>query len=112
MPADSAPATDSSYQPLSPAELQAAVPITVDWLWDGYLARGNVTLLTSPWKSGKTTLLAALLAKLHSGGQLAGWTVRPGKAVVITEESKQQWAARCAKFAIGDEALCICRPFR
>jgi hypothetical protein len=28
----------------------------VDWLWDGYLARGSVTLLTSQWKTGKTTL--------------------------------------------------------
>ena len=28
----------------------------VGWLWQGYLAAGNVTLLTSQWKSGKTTL--------------------------------------------------------
>ena len=27
------------------------------WLWQGYLTPGNVTLLTSQWKAGKTTLL-------------------------------------------------------
>jgi AAA domain len=37
-----------------------AAPLS--WLWHGYLAAGNVTLLTSQWKSGKTTLLAVLLA--------------------------------------------------
>jgi hypothetical protein len=28
------------------------------WVWDGYLAHGSVTLLTSQWKLGKTTLLS------------------------------------------------------
>jgi RecA-family ATPase len=59
----------------------------LSWLWHGYLAAGNVTLLTSQWKSGKNTLVAVLLAKLAQGGQLAGLAVRPGKAVVISEES-------------------------
>jgi hypothetical protein len=26
----------------------------LDWLWNVYLARGNLTLLTSLWKAGKT----------------------------------------------------------
>jgi AAA domain len=29
----------------------------VKWLWDGYLARKHLTLLTGQWKIGKTTLL-------------------------------------------------------
>src|SRR5262249_25277614 len=33
----------------------------LEWLWHGIIARGNLTLLTSRWKSGKTTLLAGLL---------------------------------------------------
>ena len=32
----------------------------VSWLWDGFLAAGNLTLLTSLWKSGKTTLVSCL----------------------------------------------------
>src|SRR5207249_5540967 len=33
------------------------------WLWHGLLGPGKLTLLTSLWKSGKTTLLAHLLAR-------------------------------------------------
>ena len=34
-----------------------------DWLWSGFLARGDITLLTSGWKLGKTTLLAGVLRR-------------------------------------------------
>jgi len=50
----------------------------VNWLWGGYLAPGNVTLLTGLWRAGKTTLIAALLARMQAGGSLAGLAVRPG----------------------------------
>ena len=43
-----------------------------DWLWQGYLAPAMTTLLTSQWKSGKTTLVSVLLARLERGGQLLG----------------------------------------
>ncbi len=35
-----------------------------NWLWDGFLAGGNVTLLTGLWKAAKTTLLSVLLSRL------------------------------------------------
>ena len=38
----------------------------MDWLWHGYLAAGQLTLLTSLWKSGKTTLLLELTRDLLS----------------------------------------------
>ena len=34
-----------------------------DWLWHGFLAASCTTLLTSQWKSGKTTLLSMLLSR-------------------------------------------------
>src|SRR5206468_12495095 len=64
------------------AHLERPVP----WIWHGYLARHSLTLLTGQWKIGKTTLLAALLARMGSGGELAGRPVSPGRAIVITEE--------------------------
>jgi len=74
----------------------AAAPTS--WLWDGYLAHGNVTLLTSQWKSGgKTTLLSVLLARREAGGQLAGLTVAAGRTVVVSEESPTLWNERRAK---------------
>src|SRR5262249_41455896 len=76
-----------AYVPLSYAELRPAAQAPRDWLWQGYLLPGAVTLLTSLWKSGKSTLLAVLLSRLKTGGMLAGLPVRAGRAVVISEES-------------------------
>ena len=82
------------------------------WLCDGYLRRGHITLLTSIWKSGKTTLVSVLLSKLAAGGTLAGQTLQPGRAVVVAEESDELWADRIEKLAIGTNVRILCRPFR
>ena len=81
-------------------------------MWHGYLAPGNLTLLTSQWKTGKTTLVATLLARLATGGTLAGLPVRPGRAVVVSEESAEHWERRDARLRFGSAVGFICRPFR
>ncbi len=91
-------------------ELAAAGGTTV-WLWDGYLAAGNVTLLTSQWKSGKTTLLSVLLARRESGGQLAGLDVRRGLTAVVSEEPALLWNERRQRLGFGPSAAFQCRPF-
>ncbi|MBM4071566.1 MAG: hypothetical protein FJ271_21925 [Planctomycetes bacterium] len=58
-----------------------------DWLWHGLVARGSMTLLTSMWKSGKTTLLSLLLSRRYTGGTLGGLAVKPGKSVVVSEST-------------------------
>src|SRR4051794_41918784 len=55
------------------------------WLWHGYLASANVTLLVGQWKTGKTTLLSVLLARLATGGTLAGQAVRAGRGGGVPE---------------------------
>jgi len=71
------------------AALQAGTPRDMPWLWHGYLAPGALTLLTSQWKSGKTTLVSILLAKLRTGGELAGLALAPGRAVIVSEEPRE-----------------------
>jgi AAA domain len=93
-------------------DLRQAAEAEAGWLWEGYLAPGNVTLLTGQWKSGKTTLVAVLLSRLGTGGVLGGLPVRPGKAVVITEESPAHWYYRGRKLLFGDHVCWFCRPFR
>ncbi|MFL5240782.1 MAG: AAA family ATPase [Gemmataceae bacterium] len=83
-----------------------------NWLWHGYLAPGCLTMLTGPWKLGKTTLLAALLGRMATGGEIAGQPVRPGRAVVISDESLDLWDLRLGQFDIGDHVGLLCRPFR
>jgi hypothetical protein len=93
-------------------DLSRAADAALPWLWRGYLAPGNVTLLTGQWKCGKTTLLAALLSRLGTGGTLAGLPLAAGKAVVVTEESPQHWQRRGQQFPFGPHLCWLCRPFR
>ncbi len=97
---------------LSLGELLSASAPAVRWLWDGYLAAGKLTLLTSQWKMGKTTLLSVLLAKMKAGGELAGRRVAPGRAAVVTEESPDYWAERGRRLGLGPDLLFLCQPFR
>jgi hypothetical protein len=83
---------------------------TASWIWEGYLLSGSMTLLTSQWKSGKTTLVSILLGRMKEGGELAGQPVLPGKAIVVSEESPEQWHVRHGKFDLG-HVYFLCRPF-
>jgi len=83
----------------------------VSWLWQGFLRPGTITLLTSLWKSGKTTLIAVLLAKMKSGGELAGRALSAGKALVVSEEPPSKWEERNQLHGFGDHVCWICRPY-
>jgi RecA-family ATPase len=92
-------------------ELTARPKADIDWVWPGYLAHGAVTLLTSQAKTGKTTLISALIAKMARGGELAGLTGRPARVAVVSEEPLDYWQRRGEKLGFGDELCFFCRPF-
>lgn len=96
---------------VSASELGRAEQAKPSWVWHGFLIPGKVTVLTSQWKSGKTTLVSLLLARLQEGGQLAGLPVTAGKAVVVSEESREDWDARCQRLGISRNVTFLCRPF-
>src|SRR5437762_10420770 len=81
------------------------------WLWDGYRAPGNITLLTSLWKTGKTTLLTGLLRCLGRGEPFLGRTLCAGKALVVSEESTEHWAERLSRMPVGPHGQLLARPF-
>lgn len=81
------------------------------WLWHGYLAARRLTLLTSQWKAGKTTLASILLARMKAGGQLAGLPVAPSKVIVVSEEDESDWDDRCARLDLDSHVMWMCRPF-
>lgn len=119
---EAAPAWPQGTQPACPADglpadlglddLRRTAQTPAAWLWQGYLAPGSVTLLTSQWKSGKTTLVALLLARLKTGGEFAGRPLAAGNAVIVSEESPQQWEQRSRKLDFGTHTRWLCRPFR
>jgi hypothetical protein len=92
-------------------EVSGVQQVEADWLWRGLLARDNITLLTSLWKSGKTTLLSHLLARRREGGTLLVLPVTAGKTVVISEEPRALWEERIGRLGFGGKVCLFCRPF-
>lgn len=88
-----------------------ADPVTTDWLWHGLIARRNVTLFTSQWKAGKTTLVTGLLQQFASGGTFLDRPVVPAKMLVVSEESRATWADRVKRMPLGGHCRLLSRPF-
>lgn len=82
-----------------------------NWLWYGMLRPGKLTLLTSLWKSGKTTLLAHLLSRRRHGCEFLGLNVRAGNTIVISEEPRDLWPDRQRRHGFGPELSVLTRPF-
>jgi|GEM_PF-2696760 len=99
-----------AWTPIPVTEL-SGTETTVQWVWDGFVARGCLTDFYAYWKAGKSTLLAVLLERMASGGELAGRTVRRGTALVVSEEPKALWAGRRDAFGLGEHVAVISRPF-
>src|SRR5262249_52026657 len=55
---------------------------------------------------------SVLLARMKSGGELAGLPVKAGRAVVISEEAPEHWRRRAQALELGDHVGWFCRPFR
>jgi hypothetical protein len=115
-PADASPqrsltATDLLARVVAAGDLDTQRCTPPTWLWHGYLGPGKITLLTSQWKSGKTTLVSLLLARMQQGGQLAGLPVAAAKAFVISEESEAEWRRRFQHLGIQGSVHLLCRPF-
>jgi hypothetical protein len=94
------------------ANLRAEAGLVAPWLWHGFLVPGALTLLTSQWKTGKTTLASVLLARLKTGGSFAGLPLAAGRAIVLSEEAPATWVRRSHKLDLEDHVGWFCRPFR
>lgn len=83
------------------------------WLWKGYIAPGEITLLSASWKIGKTTLLSHLLKSFDgSKTDFLGQDVRPCRALYISEESEHHWARRRDALLLGNHVGFVCQHFK
>jgi hypothetical protein len=106
--------TDTESPPsfaLIPCSGLRAVPEEALWLWEGFLGRGVVTLLSALMKAGKTTLLAWLLKALTTGGKFLGRDGKPCRVLYVAEEPQTKWAERRDKLGLADHITFIVRPF-
>jgi putative DNA primase/helicase len=86
---------DETYHvadPLAPTKANASVrlvnggdvvPEKIDWIWNGYLARGKMHLLAGPSTAGKTTVSLALAAAITTGGKWPDGTRCEGAGDVL-----------------------------
>lgn len=79
-------------------EAGPAVPPT--WLWEGYVAKGRVTLLSGFAKTGKSTLLSHVLRQMEHGGELIT-DIAPAKVLVVSEEHLDEWRERRDRLGLG-----------
>ncbi len=85
------------------------------WLWEGYINRGGITLLSALWKAGKTTLISHLLRAFRGGAEMfCGKPIAKAKILVVTEEDEATWCERQEMLIIEESTHhvgMICRPF-
>jgi len=84
------------------------------WIWENYVAKGYITLLSALWKAGKSTLLRALFVAMQSGEEFAGQPTYPSRVLVISEEAAGEWADKKESLdpVVTDPILVWARPIR
>jgi hypothetical protein len=95
--------------PVLVSELSDAVS-SVEWLWNGCVARRHVTLCSAIMKSGKSTLVGHLLRSLQDGSPFAGRQTQKCRTLVVSEESQAIWRVRRDALGLDDSLAVMCRP--
>jgi hypothetical protein len=73
---------------LSTSDMLTTEPPPVDWLVEGVVARGTLTMLAGREKEGKSLLcMAFATASSSGGGTVAGIPCHPGRALVVDAEN-------------------------
>jgi hypothetical protein len=82
--------------PVGVDEFVAGDEGNVEWLWDGYLPKGEMVLITALAKAGKSTTVAHLLGAACRGEtEFLGRKLRPGfRTLIVTQERRVHWKRR------------------
>ena len=86
--------------------------LIADWIWEGYIARGHITLLSALWKAGKSTLISYLLRSLQDGSPFLNQQTKPTKILILSEESESIWYRRRVDLEINASVWLSCRPVK
>jgi hypothetical protein len=71
-----------------------------DWLWDGYLARGQVTMIAGRDFVGKSLLVGSLMKAIENETPFLGRPTSEGTALLVSEEDESVMRARAEKFGL------------
>ena len=79
-----------------------ALPVEPDWLWEGFLVPGSLTLLASRPFAGKSTLVSGLLKAIEEGSPFLGRQTKRASAVVVSEEDRSALRMRADRFGLPE----------
>jgi hypothetical protein len=99
-----------NIQPIHISDISSDQSV-IDWAWEGYLAKSELTLCSALPKVGKSTLIAHFLKCLQNGESLAGQPIKKSKVLVISEESKGIWARKRDDLELEGDIWIIPQPF-
>jgi predicted ATP-dependent serine protease len=80
-------------------------PEEPNWLFEGYVAPGSLTLLAGRPKAGKSTLLFALFRALAAGEPFVGLETRKSGILLLTEERQDTLAEKARMFGLQETGL-------
>jgi hypothetical protein len=78
----------------------ASLPPEPDWLWQGFLVPGLVTMLAGHPFAGKSMLVSGLLRALENGDPFVGRATQAASALLVTEENRASLRERAEKFGL------------
>jgi 5S rRNA maturation endonuclease (ribonuclease M5) len=91
------------------SEKLAGVPPEPNWLWEGYLSPGALTLLAGRPKVGKTTLLFPLIAALEQGRPFLDRPTFATRVLMLSEEREQTLAEKRQLYLNGADPWLLMR---
>lgn len=85
-----------------------------EWLWENYIAKGNITLLSALWKAGKSTFLRCLFLAMAQEEEFAGQPTKKCKLLILSEEDRGEWSDKREEVddALIESVLVWSRPIR
>jgi hypothetical protein len=94
-------------QASKPAALEARsfadlreLPPEPDWVWQGFLAAGSLTMMAGHPFAGKSMLVSGLLRALETGEPFLGRTTKAASALLVTEEDQASLRERAGRFGL------------
>ena len=82
-----------------------------EYLVQGVLPLGLITLLAAQAKAGKTELTSHLLNAIACGQPFCGLAVKQGKVLYISEEPEGMWYLRIKRLGLSPDHVGQCLPF-
>jgi hypothetical protein len=73
------------------------------WIWEGYIAKGGITLLTADPKAGKSEFIRGLLRAIENEVEFIGQPTTKTNVLVISEEPVADWVEKREEFGFENK---------